>query len=242
MSPLIYILLAVVAVAFVAYAIVNLIPKKLHWILSILLLLLIVYLSSLIYGSIMKPIKFKKEKVARYAKVIEKLKMIRNAEVDRRKVVGGYTKNMQDLINFVDTAKFAITETRTTSEKVDTGGGIIVDKEKRVVDTIGFKPVKDNYKGKDYKNMFNVPNTNVKFNLDVGTVEKSGLESQVFKAWVAKDVVLKGMDETLIKEEKKALGGIDVSGEEISVGSLDEVKVTGNWPPFYDNKDRKEKK
>jgi len=242
MSPLIYIILAIVAVAFTAYAIVNIIPKKLHWILSILLLVLIVYLSSLIYGSIMKPIHFKNKKIAKYTKVIENLKMIRDAQIDRRKVVGGYTSNMQDLINFVDTAKFAITQIRNTNEKVDTGGGIMVDREKRVVDTIGFKAVKDNYKNRDYKNMFNVPGTNVKFEMEVDSVEKSGLKSQVFRASVAKDIVLAGMDKELIRIEKKAVGGVDVSGVDISVGSLSDVKVTGNWPPFYDNKDRKEKK
>ncbi len=241
MSPLIYILLAVVAVAFIAYAIVNLIPKKMHWILSILFLGLIVWMSSLLYGSIMKPINFKKKKIAKYAKVIDHLKMIKDAEVYHRKVVGGYIDNPNALIKFIDTAKEAITQTRTVEYTVKSGS-LDLKREKRVVDTLGYKSIKDYFKKRDYKNMFHVPGTDAKFTIKVDSVEKSGLKSQVFKAYVAKDIVLAGMDKALIEEEKKALGGIDVSGTEISVGSLSDVKVTGNWPPFYDNKDRKEKK
>jgi len=38
----------------------------------------------------------------------------------------------------------------------------------------------------------------------------------------------------LIRQEKEALGGINVPGEYIAVGSLEEVNSNGNWPPFYD--------
>ncbi|MGB5262245.1 MAG: hypothetical protein WBN28_01510 [Lutimonas sp.] len=44
------------------------------------------------------------------------------------------------------------------------------------------------------------------------------------------------MNKDLIRQEKEALGGINVPGEYIQVGSLNEVNSNGNWPPSYDGK------
>jgi len=235
-------ILAVIGVAVMAYAIVNLIPKKLHWILSLIFIGLIVYLTTLIYGGIMKPINFDKKKKVRYAKVIDNLKMIKDAQVAHRKIFGGYVAKLNDLVSFVDTAKYALTQVRTEEYDKKLHGGLTIKKERRVVDTIGFKPVVEDFKGRNYKNMFTVPETNAQFEMVLDSVDKGGIVSPVFRARVAKDVVLKGMDEKLIDLEKKALGGTNVKGEYISVGSLSDVKVVGNWPPFYDNKDKESKK
>jgi len=239
MSVFIYIILAVVGVAALAYAIVNFIPRKLHWILSLIFLALIVYLTSLIYGGIMKPINFDKKKKHKYATVIDNLKMIKDAQIAHRKISGGYISNPQDLVKFVDTAKFALTQVRTEEYEARVTGGITIKKERRVVDTIGYKPVLEDFKGREYKKMFDVPGTNSKFEMVVDSVDKAGIVSPVFRARVDKKIVLAGMDEKLIDLEKKALGGTNVKGEYISVGSLSDVKVSGNWPPFYDNKKSK---
>jgi hypothetical protein len=191
----------------------------------------------------MQPIQFAKEKKVRYEKVIDNLKMIREAEVAHRKINGKYTANAASLVNFVENAKFPITEVRTEAKQVNSGGGIMVTREYRIVDTIGYRDVKADFAGRDYKNMFNVPGTDAKFEIKIDSIEKvQGIMSSVFQARVAKDVVLHGMNENSVREEKKALGGIEVKGEYISVGSLSDVKVNGNWPPFYDNKDRKDTK
>jgi hypothetical protein len=47
------------------------------------------------------------------------------------------------------------------------------------------------------------------------------------------------MDENLIKQEKEAIGGEEVRGEFIRVGSLTDVSEDGNWPPYYDKGDKK---
>ncbi len=242
MSVFIYIILAVIGVAVMAYAIVNLIPKKLHWILSLIFIGLIAYLTSLIYGGIMKPINFDKKKKVKYAKVIDHLKMIKDAQIAHRKIAGGYIAKPQDLITFVDTAKYALTQVRTEEYEAKVSGGLTIKKERRVVDTIGYKPVVEDFKGRDYKKMFNVPDANAQFEMVVDSVDKAGIVSPVFRARVAKEVVLAGMDKKLIDLEKKTLGGTNVKGEYISVGSLSDVKVAGNWPPFYDNKDKESKK
>jgi len=81
----------------------------------------------------------------------------------------------------------------------------------------------------------NVPGTDAKFDLKIGSVEKvQGVKASVFQAKIDKEIVLHGLNKDLIRQEKEALGGINVPGESIVVGSLEDVNSNGNWPPFYD--------
>ncbi len=85
--------------------------------------------------------------------------------------------------------------------------------------------------------MFKVPGTDAEFELKSDVIEKvQGVKTSVFEVRVAKEIVLKGMDKDLINVEKEQLGGINIPGEYISVGSLNEVNSNGNWPPLYDVK------
>ena len=73
------------------------------------------------------------------------------------------------------------------------------------------------------------------------TIEKIvGLKAQVFEIKVDKAIILHGMDINLVKQEKEAIGGEEVRGEFIRVGSLTEVSEDGNWPPIYDKGDKKD--
>ena len=124
------ILAAVLVAILLAYIIVKFLPLKLRWIASILLLALTVFLVSKIYYGIMEPILFNKNKVVKYSKVVQNLKIIRDAQVKHFEVTGTYTKDKNALIKFIDTAKLALTETKTIVEKENRGGGIIIDVEK----------------------------------------------------------------------------------------------------------------
>ena len=75
MITILIIIAGILATAFLAYAIVNYIPRKFHWIISIVLIALTVLLVYKINYEIRKPIKFNKEKKARYAKVIANMKI-----------------------------------------------------------------------------------------------------------------------------------------------------------------------
>ena len=236
MSSILIIILAILAVAGLAYLIVNKLPSKVKPIVSIVLWAIIITLSYNIYQSIMKPIHFNKAKKVKYAKVIENLKIIRDAELAYAEVNRRFTKNPQDLINFIDKDSFAITEIKNIVV-TEQRGRITIDVEKRIVDTVGFEPVLNSFTDRDYKNMMSVPGTDAKFDLAVGRVEKvQGVMASVFEAKVDKAVVLEGMDRDLINQEKEALGGINIPGEFISVGSLEDVNSNGNWPPFYDGR------
>ncbi|REE81893.1 hypothetical protein BX611_1434 [Lutibacter oceani] len=231
----------ILVTALLAYAIVNYIPRKLHWIVSIVLIALAALLIYKINFEIRKPIKFNKAKKARYAKVINNLKIIRDAEVAHKKVTGTYTANGENLIKFIDTAKFALTQTRNVPKTIDVGGGITKEIEERVVDTIGYEDVKAQFIGRDYKNMLQIPGTDQKFKIEVGFVEKiAGLKAPVFEVKVDKALILKGMDMNLVKQEKEAIGGEEIRGEYVRIGSLGEVSEDGNWPPFYDKGDKKD--
>ena len=237
MTNILIIIVAILVVAGLAYLIVNKLPSKLKPLISIVLWAIIIILSYQIYQSIMMPIKFNKVKKERYAKVIENLKIIRDAELAYGEVNRKFTANPQTLISFIDTAKFAITEIKNIVV-TEQRGRITIDVEKRIVDTVGFEPVINRFKGRDYKNMMNVPGTNAKFELKTGEIEKiQGIKTSVFEVKVAKEIVLEGMDKDLIRQEKETLGGINIPGEYISVGSLEEVNSNGNWPPFYDGKE-----
>jgi len=234
MISILIIIASVLAVAGLAYLIVNKLPAKLKPVLSIVLWVVIVFFAYKIYNSIMEPIKFNQEKRERYAKVIDNLKIIRDAEIAYATVNRKFTDKYDDLISFIDTAKFAVTEVKNIVV-TEQRGRITVDVEKRVVDTVGFEPVINSFQGRDYKNMMNVPGTDAKFELKTGTVEKvQGVQASVFEAKVDKAIVLSGLNKDLIRQEKEALGGINVPGEYIAVGSLEEVNSNGNWPPYYD--------
>lgn len=244
MNLILMIIGAVLVAVLIAFLIVKYLPLKLRWIPSILLMALAVYLGIKIYDGIMEPIKFNKEKVAKFAVVVDALKVIRDAEVKYFEVNGTYTKDKQGLIKFIDTAQLALTETKTEIVKENKGGGVIVDKEVRVTDTIGYEPVLKYFKGKDYKNMFKVPGVpNTEFEIEVGEVEKvQGLVVPTFRARTPKKGILEGMNESLIKQELEAVETNQIKGEYVSVGSLEEVSTGGNWPPSYDNKDSADKK
>ena len=233
------ILAAVLVAILLAFIIVKFLPLKLRWIASILLLALTAFLVSKIYYGIMEPIIFNKTKVVKYSKVVNNLKIIRDAEVKHFEVTGQYTKDKNALIQFIDTARLALTETKTVVEKEDRGGGIIIDVEKKQTDTIGYEPVSKYFKGKNYKEMFKVPGVDGKeFDIEVGTVEKvPGMVVPTFYVKTGKEDILKGMNESLLKQELEQVATDQIRGEYVSVGSLDEVSTGGNWPPAYDKKD-----
>lgn len=242
MITILIIVASIIVTALLAYAVVNFIPKKLHWLISILLLAVAALLVYKINFEIQKPINFNKEKKIRYAKVIEQLKMLRDAEVAHKQVTGTFTNNGEGLIQFIDTAKFALTQTRNVPKTINVGGGITKEIEERVIDTIGYEDVKTRFVGKDYKNMLNIPGTSQKFKIEVGEIEKiAGLKAPVFEIKVDKGIILEGMDLNLVKQEKEAIGGEEIRGEFLRVGSLGEVSEDGNWPPFYDKGDKKNK-
>lgn len=231
----------IIIAALVAIIIMKYIPIKLQWLVSIVLLTLAGYLGYSIYDSVMGPIRFNIEKKARYANVIENLRMIRDAQEAHKTITGKYERDGKKLIKFIDTAEFAITNTHNVVKEVNKGTSwqpIMVEVEVKVTDTTGYESVKETvFANRDYNQMLKVPGTNSEFSITVGFIEKvAGLQLPVFIAKVDKEIILDGLNKHLIRQEKEAIGGDEVKGEFLSVGSLEEVNSNGNWPPFYDKK------
>ncbi len=213
-------------------------------IIQIVLWIAIIFLGYSLYNSITSTTRFNKLKEERYKLVIAKLKDIQSAQLAHQEVTGGFTGDFDSLVRFIDTAQFAITQRRDSSyadqEKNKAygldplEGGYFIDVI--VTDTLGFKPVKDSlFAGSDrYRTMMDVPETSAKFEMEAGKLEKSGFMYSVFEAKVAKKVVLEGQDKNLIAQEEQTVAVDGVNGPYISVGSMDDVDTSGNWPKLYD--------
>ena len=210
-------------------------------IIQIVLWVIIVFLGWKLYNSVIGPVQFNKKKVERYEKVIAKLKDIRNAQLAHQQVIGGYTGDFDSWVRFIDTADFAITARRDSSyadvEKNKSYGiseGYYIDVI--VIDTLNFVPVRDSlFKGSDrYKQMMNVPDTDAKFELQAGKLEKNGVRYSVFESKVAKTVVLDGMNKDLVMQETQINSVDGVNGPFIKIGAMDEINTSGNWPKLYD--------
>lgn len=212
-------------------------------VIQIVLWIVIVFLGWKLYDSIMGPVEFNKTKEIRYAKVIKNLKDIQAAELAHKEITGSFTGSFDSLVNFIETAKFAITQRRDTSyadvaknKAFGISEGYYLDKS--LIDTLGFTSVKDSLFGNSdrYKTMMNVPieGVNAKFDLKAGKITRNDATYSVFEAKVPKDVVLHGLNKDLLMQEKQVQSVDGVNGPYIKVGSMEEVNTSGNWPKIYD--------
>ena len=212
-------------------------------VIQIVLWIVIIFLGWKLWNSFMGPVEFNKIKEARYVKVIENLKDIQAAELAHKEITGSFTGDWDSLINFIDTAKFAITQRRDTSyadvaknKAFGINEGYFI--EESLIDTLGFTPVKDSLYGNTnrYKTMMNVPveGVDAKFDLKAGKIEKNEATYSVFEAKVSKKIVLGDLDKDLLTQELQVQSVDGVNGPDIKVGSLEDVNTSGNWPKIYD--------
>ncbi len=239
-------ILLVLLTLFLTYLVAKgkLTPKTVP-IINLLLIAAAIFLGFKIYESITAPVRFNKIKKQRYAKVIDRLKDIRDSEVAFRTVTGDYTASFDSLIQFIDTAEFPIVQQRdSVVKKFDKFRNIEVEEEIIVFDTLGYVPVKDSLFKNDtrYKEMMWVPipgrEKQVKFELRKGYVDKGDVKLPVFEARVHKKEILYDQPKDLVEQELNIISTEEVNGPYIKVGSLEEVTTSGNWPKLYDIKDK----
>ena len=207
--------------------------------LQAVLWILAIFFSYKIYDSINGPINFNKTKNERYAVVINKLKLIRKAQIAHKDVNGIYSNNFDSLVKFIDNGIFTLIQKRDSSYmEYDRTYRIDMLREVVVVDTLGFVPVKDSlFKNSNvYKNFATVPvkGIDAKFDINADIVDKNGYRVPVFEVKVAKDVILHDQDKDLIKIENETVSVEGVNGPSIILGSLTEVSTNGNWPTIFD--------
>lgn len=214
-------------------------------IIQIVLWIACIGLGYLIYNSVTGPIEFKKVKIERFGKVVAKLKDIRNSQEAYKTVNGNYAKDFNSLIKFIDTGNYVITQQRDSSfMEFDQAYQIDMLKEVKIIDTLGFVSVRDSLFKKDtrYKNLMDIPGApnGEKITMNAGFVEKSGYRAPVFEAKVDKSILLSDQPKDLLSRENAQVSVEEVNGSEIKVGSMDEVSTSGNWPPIYDKKEKKQ--
>ena len=199
-----------------------------------------IFFAYMIYNSVMEPIKFDKIKKERYMATIEKLKSIRDAQEAHRSITNKYAPNFEDLISFIDSAQFVILEKRDSSfMRYNRTYRIDMPVDTVVVDTLGFKAVKDSlFHSRNYKELAAVPfaQNDAKFEMKTDILDKNGYQAPVFEAKVAKDILLYDQPDYLVEQENSMIDVEEVNGSEIKVGSLTDVSTSGNWPPYYDTK------
>jgi hypothetical protein len=195
-----------------------------------------------IYDSVSGPIRFNQVKNERYAKVIDRMKDIRTAQIAHKDVKGVFSNNFDSLIKFIDDGIFTLVEKRDSSYlEYDRTYRIDMLKEVVVIDTLGFVSVKDSlFKNTDrYKNMAYVPVEGAedkKFQIKAEIINKNGYKVPVFEVKVAKNIILFDQDDDLLKQENETVSVDGVNGSEIILGSLSNVSTNGNWPTIFDAK------
>jgi hypothetical protein len=192
----------------------------------------------------MGPIDFNKVRDQRYAKVINRLKEIRKAQIAYKDVNGKYSKNFDTLIKFIDEGFFTLIEKRDSSYlEYDRTYRIDMLKEVVVVDTLGTVSVKDSLfsDNKNYVNMAKIPVQGIDgvFSINADKIEKNsgGTISyyvDVFEVKVSKDVILFDQNKDLLKQENETISVDGVNGPSIVLGSMTNVSINGNWPTIFD--------
>lgn len=247
MTTLILIVGAILLTFGIVWLINKYVSAKAKPFIMVVLWALIIYLAFINVKSIYEPLQFNKTKNKRYAMVIENLKDMRSSQLAHRQVTGIFQSNFENLVKFIDTAQFTITQRRDSSivdqELTRRYGGVTTYKDIIVIDTLGFVPVKDSLFGNSdrYKSMINLPTEagepGAKFKMAAGFVERNNVKIPVFEVKVDKSVILYDQDKDLIAQEKEVVSVDGVNGPTLKVGSMDEVNTNGNWPKVYGSND-----
>ncbi len=209
-------------------------------VLQIVLWAVIVLLSYLLFNAIYGEVKFHEVKEKRYKLAIENLKDLRIAELAHKTVTGKYEGDFDKLVRFLDTAEFTLTQRRDSTvldEEATKLYSVDTYKEITIIDTLGFKSIKDSLFGNSdrYKTMINVPieGANAKYELKAGSINKSNIDFPVFEIKVLKETLLFDQPKDYINKEKQVISVDGVDGDALTVGSMFQVNTNGNWPKSY---------
>jgi energy-coupling factor transporter transmembrane protein EcfT len=223
----------------IVWAIDKYVPLNVKPFLQIVLWVFIGWLAYTTYMSVYDQIRFKKIKVQRYRVLIEQLKDIRDAELAHLEITGKYTNSYENLVKFIDTAQYTITQRRDSTildaEKTK-NFGVDMFTDIVIIDTLGYASVKDSlFKNTTrYKTMMNLPSFCTKDSkVALKTDDIDGIS--VFEASINKGVILHDQDKNLVRIEKEDISIENVRGESLKVGSLTEVNTNGNWPKTFAN-------
>lgn len=190
-------------------------------ILSIVVLIIALALGYYLFNSIKTDIETAERIAKTEARVINKLKMIREAQIAFQKVNGKYSNNWDELLAFVDTGSFYITERRETIIPLDYGADSVYIE----IDTIGTVLVRDSifnaqkYPGFDLASLPLIPGTEGKrFDLWADKIDKAGVMVDVVEV----------RDIAPVDPARKESNEI-TNRKPLRFGSRTNITTSGNW-------------
>ncbi|MBQ3634250.1 MAG: hypothetical protein II951_01345 [Bacteroidales bacterium] len=203
-------------------------------VIKIALLVVIVLLGYMLYESINEPIVYQEQYNKRKEAVVNRLKLIRDAQVAYKTIHNKYTGSFDTLIDFVKTGNLKVLrmEGTLTDSMLQAGMTEVEALKKGIIkrDTM-FISVKDSIcKRLSPDSMRFVPFVGKEFELGAGQLTTgSGLVIPVFEAKVLNKVYLAGLDEQQrINMDNEAKQLDRYPG--LKVGSLEEANNNaGNW-------------
>lgn len=202
----------------------EVISMLLQKILFVFTLIVAVGVAIMNYNVIEEKINFEKEVKKRQAVVVERLKLIRAAEIGFKDEKGRYAANFDELIKFYETD--SVTVIRAEGTLPDT---IATEAEAIALNLPGF--VRDTSRvpamqkvfpnGIDIKEIQFIPfSDNQKFKLDAGQVERNSVQVPVFEAFAKFEYIYTGLETK----------NYNINLEEgLRVGSMTEPTTSGNW-------------
>lgn len=193
----------------------------------------------------MAPIRFDEEKEVRFETAVNKMLDIKKSQLAYKSIKGNYAPTFDSLVKFIETERFEIIERKDTSVPdvarnaafglTNGEGGYF--KDIVVTKSLGFKSVKDSlFKNSErYKrlNTVKIADFEVPVSMKTSSIVVKDKAFPTLEVTIDKNEVLKGMDEDLLEQEKKINSIDEINGDKITLGSLEDVSLTGNWPKKY---------
>jgi hypothetical protein len=201
---------------------------------NIVLFAVVVFLAIKVIQSIKAPIDFGNEKSLREAQVVQRLKDIRDAEIQYKQANSKYTSDFDSLINFC--SNYEIPIVKMVPDPNDTTF------TKSINDTIGYVKVLDSLFGK--RPNFNIRDLSIvpfsdpttTFEIHDSIIKRGGISVPVFEVKTPYEVYLATPGEKFSEKEwNTRVQNIKAEMEQIDkyaglkVGSLEEASTDGNW-------------
>lgn len=201
---------------------------------NVVLFAVIVFLAIKVIQSIKAPIDFGNEKTLRETQVVQRLKDIRDAEIQFKQAYNRYTSDFDSLIDFCNNYEIPIV--MMVPDPEDTTF------TKTINDTLGYVKVLDSLFGK--RNHFNInelsivpfSNPATTFEIQDSIIKRGGISVPVFEVKTPYEVYLKTPGAKFSEKEwNTRVQNLKAEMEQLEkyagmkVGSLEEASTDGNW-------------
>lgn len=224
---------------------------KVQSLFRIVLVIIILFLTFMIYRSIMRPGKFRSVYEQREDRIVECLEIIRNAQNVYKQETGKVSGDIDELYNFVQNGTITVEQTKmlkevpkNMSEEDAFAQGYL---EKTIVKIPAKRRMMENDKNlveSSLKNFNYIAETGNKFKIDTASVESAGVIIPVYRIYLTVDDILANMQKTITPENSSAITkfwnsllyrGLEdetqyrVQYRDIWMGALDNASVSGSW-------------